>query len=166
MELGDPIPMSDVEDYLEHYGVKGMQWGKRRSREALAKASAKRAEKNSPEQQAFRAADRAQVEKRKQVSNARRLLSDSDLDAAVERMSKEKKLADLVKADTTSAGSKFARDISSAAGNKLVRNLALGAAAVTSAVIAKKLDDKFGFSEKAGISPEKAINLITKAGKG
>jgi len=162
MELGDPIPMSDVENYLEHYGVKGMQWGKRRSREALAKAAAKREAKLTEEQRA----DRAKKTERVKLAGSRRTLSDSDLDAIVERMSKEKKLVDLVKADTTSAGSKFAKDISSAAGNKLARNLAVGAAAVTSAVIAKKLDNKFGFSEKAGLTPDRAISLITKAGKG
>ena len=162
MELGKPIPMNDVEDYLEHYGVKGMQWGKRRSREALAKAAAKREEKRSPEQRA----DRAKKAERTKLAGSRRTLSDSDLDAIVERLSKEKKLKDLVKEDTTSAGSRFAQDISSAAGNKLARNLAVGAAAVTSAVIAKKLDSKFGLSKKAGITPEKVINLVTKAGKG
>ena len=162
MHLGKPIPMNDVEDYLEHYGVKGMQWGKRRTREALAKASAKREAKLTEDQRA----DRAKKAERRQQAGSRRTLSDSELDAVVERMSKEKKLVDLVKADTTSAGSRFAKDISSAAGNKLARNLAVGAAAVTSAVIAKKLDNKFGFAEKAGITPEKAINLITKAGKG
>jgi hypothetical protein len=162
VELGKPIPMNDVEDYLEHYGVKGMQWGKRRSREALAKAATKREEKLSPEQRA----DRAKKAERTKLAGSRRTLSDSDLDAIVERMSKEKKLKDLVREDTTSSGSRFAKDISSAAGNKLARNLAVGAAAVTSAVIANKLNNKFDIAKKAGITPEKAINLVTKAGKG
>lgn len=42
----------DVTEFLAHYGVKGMQWGRRRSRESLAKASSNRSEKNSPDQKA------------------------------------------------------------------------------------------------------------------
>lgn len=164
MKSDDPIFMGDVEDYLEHYGVKGMQWGKRRSRAALAKAAAKRAEKNTPEQQAARAADRAKVQERKAISNSRRLLDDKDLDKIVERMSKEKKLKDLVAAEQ-SAGAKFAKDVGSAAGNKLVRNLAVGGAAIASTIIGAKLESKFKLSEKVGVDPSKIISLISKAGK-
>lgn len=67
--------VTSVEDFLEHYGVKGMRWGVRRGRNA----------KEAPSAEASRAAnirDRAKRSKPKALSNA-------ELREAIERMNLE-----------------------------------------------------------------------------
>ncbi len=59
--------MSEIDNVIEHYGVKGMKWGIRRSRKARRRAAKKRAKK----------------------------MSDSDLRAKVNRLNMEKQYVDL-----------------------------------------------------------------------
>ena len=67
---------------LYHYGVPGMRWGIRRSEAQLARAAARRADKQRKK------------EMRRDVKN-RRLLSDEDLKRKVSRLEMEKKLRTL-----------------------------------------------------------------------
>lgn len=160
MELGKPILMRDVEDHLEHYGVKGMQWGKRRTREVLAKASAKREASMSPAQRA----DKEVKLQRQKVANSRRIISDSDLNQIIDRLSREKKLRDMVTADQA-PGKKVAKDLAAKYSNRTARNLAIGAAAVTSGAIGAKLESKFNLSQKLNLKPGAFVDAIKKASK-
>lgn len=90
---------------LEHHGVKGMHWGVRKSR--------------SPKEQAVR-------DKRKTLSNNRRIISSKDLDATIERIQKEKKLKSLVDEDL-SPGKKAVAAIVSDTGQKVARTVLAGA---------------------------------------
>ena len=69
--------MYQYPDYLMHYGILGMKWGRRRERRA-AKKEAKTIRKD-----------------RKQASKNRRQLSDEELTARISRLEKEKKLRTL-----------------------------------------------------------------------
>ena len=69
--------MYQYPDYLMHYGILGMKWGRRRERRA-AKKEAKAIRKD-----------------RKQASKNRRQLSDDELTARISRLEKEKKLRTL-----------------------------------------------------------------------
>lgn len=90
---------------ITHSGVKGMKWGVRRARPA--------------KEQAVR-------DKRKQLSNNRRIISSKDLDATIERIQKEKKLKELV-ANDLSPGKKVAGMIISDTGQKVARTVLAGA---------------------------------------
>lgn len=102
-------------EFLEHYGVKGMKWGVRRTDAQLARSAKK--DPNTPE-----GAVRA---KRKSAVSNRRTISDKDLDALVDRLKKEKQLKDLVDGDV-SPGKKFAKNVVHDSGNKVLKGLATG----------------------------------------
>lgn len=85
--------MSNVDDFLEHYGKKGMKWGSRKSG-----SSSKKAKKTSS---AIKAKD----------------LSDEDLKKAVNRMQMERQYNSLV--GNKSASSKGAAFAKSVGGNVL-----------------------------------------------
>nr|DAQ19093.1 MAG TPA: Structural protein [Caudoviricetes sp.] len=79
--------MSDTN--LSHHGIKGMKWGVRRTPAQLSRARG--SSKIDP--------DKEIKEQRKQVSVARRHLSDGDLKKAIERLQQEKKLKELTDGD-------------------------------------------------------------------
>lgn len=89
------------EDYLEHYGVRGMKWGVRnaetRARYASEGRSGKRAAKK--EARAARKAESAKIKQIKAERNAanrrRSLLSNEELDRRIKRLEKEKRLREL-----------------------------------------------------------------------
>lgn len=149
-------PMSEVDDYLEHYGVKGMKWGVSRTRAQLAKAREKREGKKT----AAQLADKAERAKRNAKVAERRSISDDELNYLVDRISKEKRLVELV-GDTQNAGRTAAKGIATESGTKLARNLAVGGAGVVSGVIATKLAKKY---PSLG-DPTSVANLVKRAGK-
>lgn len=106
-------------DIIDHSGVKGMKWGVRKQR--------------SPKEQKVR-------DRRKQLSDKRRIISTKDLDATIERIQKEKKLKQLVSEDL-SPGKKAAGMILSDTGQKVARTVLSGAAIYG---IKLALDKKFG----------------------
>lgn len=97
---------TDTEDFLSHYGVKGMKWGKRN----------KRTQKESRE-----------ISKRKKIASKRRTLSDKEIETYIGRLEKEKKLKSLIE-DDLSPGKKVAKQIMSDTGQKVVKTVATGAA--------------------------------------
>lgn len=116
----------ELNDFLSHYGVKGMRWGVRRSEAQLARARGRKE------------ADKAVKNKRKQTAKNRRLLSDSDLNKAIDRMQKEKRLKELTEEDL-SPGRTEVKKILSKSGGKIamVTATGLGTYAVKKAVEAK-----------------------------
>lgn len=76
-------------DILEHYGIKGMKWGIRRTEEQLRRARGKLESD----------ANRAEVKRRKSTYKNRRTISDDDLRKEVSRLELEKKYKNLVDED-------------------------------------------------------------------
>lgn len=72
------------EDFLAHYGIKGMRWGVRRTAEQLGRVAKKTAAKNPREAQ-------------RQASKEAKTLSDKELRDRINRMNMEKQYSDLVK---------------------------------------------------------------------
>lgn len=134
--------MSDinkVNDSLAHYGILGMKWGVRRDigADGLVKTGG---------------ADAAIKSERKQVSAARRHLSEGELKKAVERLQTEKKLRDLTNEDV-SPGRTTATGILKQIGKSSLQ--AAGTAVATYAIKAV-LEQKFDIKEAAKfIRPKK-----------
>lgn len=123
----------DVDEFLEHYGIKGMRWGVRRSDEQLARAREggdkvkvkkvkgkkvvviEGGKNQSPSDDAVRTA----VSKTKAKKSTTDSLSNAELKQLVERMNLEQQYSNLTskQAETTKtkkfvkAGSKFASDV-------------------------------------------------------
>jgi hypothetical protein len=113
-----------LDEVLEHYGIKGMKWGVRRSREQLARArgdgpvqkarakrSAKKAEiakRRAPSPEAKEKADALAKAKKDGVHT----LSNKELQALNKRLNLEKNYKELTtKPKTKSKGEKIADDI-------------------------------------------------------
>ena len=137
--------IEEGEEFLEHYGVKGMKWGVRRSREALAKAAANRKEARDPS-----TPEGAERAKRKAAVANRRLLDDADLDAYVKRLEAEKKLKNLVE-DDLSAGQKATKAFLSDTGQRVAKQAVVGTAGV---IVGAALANKFGDGDN--VSPKKS----------
>lgn len=112
-----------TEEFIEHFGVKGMKWGVR----------------NKPSKR--EAAIRNQ---RANAAARRRQLSDGDLKNFIERLSDEKKLKTLVDEDLTPAKA-ATKKILSASGQKVAAGVVTGAVAYgLKALFTKKFEiDKF-----------------------
>lgn len=125
------------EDFLEHYGVKGMRWGTRRSEAQLAKDRGRKT------------ADAAVRNKRKQAAKNRRLMSDKDIEKALDRLQKEKRLKDLTDQDV-SPGKTAVKMIMSESGKKVARTVVAGTALYAVKVV---IDKKLGPSASNYIAP-------------
>ena len=85
----------EVQDFLEHVGVKGMKWGVRRTKAELEKASSDGAKTES-------------IRTRAKTSGTN-ALSNTELQTAIDRMRLEKQYSELASQTATkNAGQKFA----------------------------------------------------------
>lgn len=105
-----------TDDFLEHYGVKGMKWGVRRSKSQLARAS-----KNST---------------KKTAKN----LSDEELKKAVERLRLEREYVDITSKLSTAKTDKAKEFI----GRYSQQAASVAVGAVASAVVKQVIDKKLG----------------------
>ena len=101
---------------LNHYGVKGMRWGIRRSKLQLSRG--KRSSKLSADKQ-------RKVSMRKDVKN-RRTMSTSDLKNKIERLKMQKQLKDLTE-EELSPGKSFMKRVLSTSGQKVATAVVTGA---------------------------------------
>lgn len=106
-------------DYLEHYGVKGMRWGVRRTRAQLARARAARQAKKESLDSKIKA-------ERKALAAKRRTLSDGDIESLTKRLNAEKNLKELVDSDVA-PGKKATKEILSSSGKKVAKVVVTGA---------------------------------------
>lgn len=136
--------IEEGEDFLEHYGVKGMKWGVRRTQAALKKAAADRKAARDPS-----TPEGAERAKRKSAVAQRRLLDDADLDRYVKRLETEKKLKNLVEEDL-SAGQKATKAFLSDTGQRVAKQAVVGTAGV---LVGAALANKFGTGDR--VSPER-----------
>lgn len=102
----------DVEDFLAHYGVKGMRWGVKRG---VVKSGKERTNKE----------DKVRA-KRKDAKRRRQVLSDKDLDGLVKRLEQEKKLKSLLD-DDLAPGRTVTKKLLANAGTKVAGTVLAGA---------------------------------------
>lgn len=102
----------DLDNFLEHYGVKGMRWGVKRG---IVKSGKERTSRE----------DKVRA-KRKDARRRRQVLSDKDLDGLVKRLEQEKKLKTLLDSDL-SPGRTAAKSILNNAGTKVAGVVLAGA---------------------------------------
>lgn len=110
--------METLEEVLAHHGIKGMKWGVRRSRSALA---ARRQSPHGVSEDAMRAkSSKAKVHKRTNAD----ALSTQELQHLVTRMNLEKQLKQLQGPSRKQKGAKFATDILVNAGKQQITKIA------------------------------------------
>ena len=122
--IGGETEHSNVIDFIDHYGTKGMHWGVRKSRGGVTPAK--------------------KTERTKFGKSPKRL-TNSELERRIKRMETEKKYNDLNRRDI-SAGEKLATEMVTSIGRTLVTTIATGALLYG---VKQGLDTKFG-SEAAG----------------
>ena len=101
---------------LNHYGVKGMRWGVRRSEAQLSRG--KRGKNPSKDKQ-------RKASMRKDVRN-RRIMSTSELKSKIERLKMQKQLKDLTE-EELSPGKSFMKRVLSTSGQKVATAVVTGA---------------------------------------
>ena len=138
------IMADDVEDFLEHYGVKGMKWGVQRG---VVKSGAQRTSRE----------DKVRA-KRKDALRRRQTLKDKDLDQLIKRLEQEKKLKSLL-AEDLAPGRTVTKRLLANAGTKVAGTVLAGAGVWA---VKAALDG----SLKNAVSPQFAVNSAGAAVKG
>lgn len=132
--------MDDNELY--HYGVLGMKWGVRKARPSSGNGKKRKKKKKGKEL----SPDAKARNKRKDDLRNRRTMSDDELRKKIERLKLEKEFRELTK-DDIGPGKKFASEVMSSAGKKVLTAAAAGAMAYAVKVAMTK---EFDAAEAAG----------------
>lgn len=149
----------DLDGILEHYGVKGMRWGVRRSREELDRAAGRRRKAGKPvtptkrqQRKAAKAAQKQESEDAKKVAEAAKKIQKGDTSAltneemqlVVKRMNLEQQYRELETKKnkaTMSEGQKVATDILDMANQQAKQKLASELVNASGKYVAQVLKD-------------------------
>lgn len=93
--------MTAVQEFIEHYGVKGMKWGRRKGRSSSTDSESSTSTKPKAKD-----------------------LSDEDLRKAVSRMQLERQYNDLTNAKSKNAGAEFVKSIGMTVAKTAITGLA------------------------------------------
>lgn len=138
------IMAEDVDDFLAHYGVKGMRWG-------VTRGVVKSGKQRTSREDKVRA-------KRKDAKRRRQTLKDKDLDQLVKRLEQEKKLKNLLDEDLA-PGRTATKKLLANAGTKVAGTVLAGAGVWA---VKAALDG----SLKGALTPQFAVNTAGAATKG
>jgi hypothetical protein len=119
--------MNESEDFLAHYGVKGMKWGVRKDR---GSGRGLQSTKRTKRELAVRKA-------REDARARRRQISDKKLNDMIDRLKKEKQLKDLVNEDLR-PGMTFTKRVISSSGEKVAKLVVTGAGVIIAKEFVKK----------------------------
>lgn len=154
------------DDYLAHYGVKGMKWGVRRTAAQLGnrirgkRAQAKR-KQSLAKARATREKNRKAAAKRQQLLDKGLLspkkMTDAELKAKIERLNLEKEFKKSMTEARGDGGKKYVTDIMKKIGESTLTNL--GTQAATHIV-------GNAINKMAGVSSSDAVNRIVNPQKG
>ena len=125
------------EEYLAHYGIKGMKWGVRKAKDSVKKSGKKISKEGKERSSRFQ-----------KVLN-RRTMDTKDLQKAVERLKMEKELKQLTEEDLT-PGRAFVKDMVKKTANKVIPVVAAGTAMYGIKVAVEK---KWGSQAASYIAP-------------
>lgn len=109
--------METIDDVLEHYGIKGMKWGVRRSDEQLARARGRRKEKGEPVTPTKKSADAKKAAAAKDIAKKEGVgaLSNDQLQDLNKRLNLEQQYSKLTTGNKPESlvgmGAVFARDM-------------------------------------------------------
>jgi len=93
--------MSEVDDFLEHYGVKGMKWGTRRRSGGKSQPKAQRQGSSKEARQV------AAIQKKAKRGGSAKALTNKDLQAFNQRMDLERRYSQLQPPSKLAKGKKF-----------------------------------------------------------
>lgn len=116
--------------YLQHYGVKGMQWGIRRT----------------PQQLGHESKNKAIRQKRKKDLAQRRTMSDEELSSKIKRLGLEQKYKDLATKDLY-PGKSVVNDVLESSGRRIITSAVTGAVAYAGYSV---MSNKFNWEQAAG----------------
>lgn len=105
--------LEKTDDFLAHYGVKGMRWGVRKDRRSSGRPRRSRREE-------------AARRDRRSAAKRRRTISEAELRQRIDRLKLEKQLKDLTNADLN-PGRAFAGSVLSQSGRRIATAVATGA---------------------------------------
>lgn len=128
----------DMDDQLNHYGVPGMKWGRRKDRSRVNGGGRTRKETNARNSRA-------------DAKSRRRSISDSDLDKLVKRLEQEKKLRTLVNEDLH-PGRSFVNNTIRQSGSVVAGTVATG---VATYVVRGVLTKEWGLKDLAANIPKR-----------